>query len=297
VRLTNTWSFQVLRWCLRLNILILVTCCYSAQTFAVMSPYICETRATPQIPLALAEHANVIIGEIHGSQEAPLATKNFVCELLRLGKSVTLALEISPQEVELARKEMSDGQVGINFCRESRHWGHTEDGRASVAMWELLRWALDTSTRAKLTVVGFDGVTENLISEIGFAAAREHAMATNLRAQIGKERMVVALMGDWHARHRTSENMLIGKKKNASVYDRLVGSGVDIANARIHFASGEIWGCRPIGCGSAAVGVETKVDATPNGQSRKPKFHTEVLFDKSTPSPPAESKDICKRQR
>jgi hypothetical protein len=125
----------------------------------------------------------VLVGEIHGTAEAPGIFGDLVCAAVESGRQVVVGLERPVGEQAAIDAGDWTGLV-------ASHGWHVFDGRSSVAMLELLK-SLHATKGAQ--VVAFDPGGAN--------AKRNAAMAKELRAAAERHpgALVIVLTGNLHA--------------------------------------------------------------------------------------------------
>jgi len=140
----------------------------------------------------------VFVGELHGSNEAPAAFLDLVCDALAGGKSVTVALE-RPTSEQSALEGMLDGK-DVDAAKKELlglpGWKNGMDGRASGAMLRLLVALRELrDANPNLSVAAFDAPTAG-----DAAGARDEAMGKALLA-LGKAEpanLILILTGNVH---------------------------------------------------------------------------------------------------
>jgi len=169
----------------------------------------------------------VIVGEIHGTAQTGPMVFALICSAITSGRSVRLAVEMPPQAVE----DVYGGPVTNPFW-QSRY----PDGRASIAMRQLLISLSDLRRSGALEVVGFMGETDSDESS-------EPASAERIRTGIRAGDAVVVLVGNYHARRATEQ----------SGQDTLTSALGDVVNINIaNSLPGTVWACMPE-CGVHAI--------------------------------------------
>lgn len=139
----------------------------------------------------------VLLGEIHGTEEAPLALESWVCLAIARGLPTTVALEVPRSEQErLDRYLASAGDAAARAdLLSGAFWRRAyQDGRSSRAMADLLeRLRLRARGGADLRVTALD---------IEGESGRDTAMAARLADDLRRDprRFTVALAGNWHTR-------------------------------------------------------------------------------------------------
>jgi hypothetical protein len=152
----------------------------------------------------LAPGRALLLGEIHGSAEAPRLVGAAACAALGRGLPVTLALEI-PREEEAALEEFL-GSAGEESDRRrllaTPFWQRTyQDGRSSQAMAALLgaaRRLRAGSPSAPRTVAALRVVLLDSAELQG--RERDRHMGERLAAAIDERRVLIALVGNVHSR-------------------------------------------------------------------------------------------------
>jgi hypothetical protein len=141
----------------------------------------------------------LFVGELHGSNEAPAAFFDLVCDALRHGRRVTVALErpVSEQTALQGLLSRPDLAAATALLLNQPGWKEGMDGRASEAMLRLLISLRGIRQRfPELTVVPFD-VSPTAESP----GARDEAMGHALLS-LGKSRpsaFILVLTGNFHA--------------------------------------------------------------------------------------------------
>lgn len=143
----------------------------------------------------------VILGEIHGTQEAPAFVEALTCHFEKRGRNVVLALELPVDTLERVRT-VSRGTVEKKALGVIPFWKtDSPDGKTSVGMWQLLSAQLEREvlegSRSKLYF--FDTAADSNLR----GAQRETAMAANLEALLSRQAetsTVLVLTGNLHSR-------------------------------------------------------------------------------------------------
>jgi hypothetical protein len=140
----------------------------------------------------------VFVGELHGSNEAPAAFLDLVCDALARGRSVTVALE-RPESEQAALDEIlaSKNLTAATDALLAQHdWRDGMDGRASEAMLQLLLALRDLHhTYPSLNVVAFDAPPAG-----DAPGARDEAMGRALLAmgKVESRNLILVLTGNVH---------------------------------------------------------------------------------------------------
>jgi hypothetical protein len=141
---------------------------------------------------SLQNYSMVLLGEMHGTAEAPLLTKAF-CDLYTShGKKVILALEIPKEEQSYINQCLKTGDSTI--LAKSRFFREIKDGRTSTAMARLI---VASSKKENVQVCCFVDNKKGI-------SQREHdsLMAVNILQAKAKdpEAVIILLAGNIHTR-------------------------------------------------------------------------------------------------
>lgn len=195
---------------------------------AVTTP--CQGIAGAPALLARPQARIVMVGEVHGTAEAPAIAGSLLCEARKIGPAV-LALEAAPKDGQAAIDRYL-GSAGTPADREALRaapmWADA-NARGSEAVLQLV----ETARKAGAAVVLFDTTPARTGGTDG---PREQAMAQALAKAAGGGR-VVALTGLGHA-DRTSFTSV-----PAPSAIRWLPPGSVTSLAPI-VSGGEMWGCR-----------------------------------------------------
>jgi len=226
----------------------------------------------------------VLVGELHGTAEAPAAFADLICAAVATGRPVIVALEqtVDGQAALDAYLASDGGAVEEMKVMEALYWqSPMRDGRSSVASLALFR------DLRRLRVSGrIEGVQAILDRGDGTPASHEAKMAQRLLA-VGARRpdaVVIGLMGNLHAMKGS------WTARDGLAY-RLAGdllpAGETVSLNIVH-AGGSAWFCSQGGCMARALRAPS--DARPRGVhlSRDvPGFDGVLSIGPITASPPA----------
>ena len=142
--------------------------------------------------------AVVLLGEIHGTVEAPTVVASLVCQALTAGRSVTVGLEIPIAEAAAIQSFLTspDSTVARERLLAGAFWQRDyQDGRSSAAMIHLL----ETLARYRAAT---DALRVVLIDDPSFAGGRDAHMAQAVADAIvaRPDDVLVTLTGNLHNR-------------------------------------------------------------------------------------------------
>lgn len=194
-------------------------------------------------PAAMPSPAVVLVGEIHGTDQAPAFVGELACAAAAEGTAVTVALEISAREQ--ARLDAYLASAGTPDARAALLAGpfwtrSTQDGRSSTAMLALLeRLRRLHADGRRIAVIAVDEER---------AGTRDVDMAEHITRAVHPGGRVIALLGNVHASQRLGRPNLPDYVPAGYLLRALAPLGV-----RVGARGGEAWVCAPT-CGVLAVG-------------------------------------------
>ena len=189
----------------------------------------------------------LVLGETHGSSEAPAATAEFVCAVSNDGP-VLLAIEFSSSSDDAFQRAWAapPEQFRQRMFEEVPLWGKRNDGVASAAMLEMLErlHALKSAGRL-IDIVAFNGAKNDTqraaFAELPGQESHEAAQAANIReAAMAKDyRHVVVLVGNLHASKARTSLSGIEIRPMAMLLDQ----AEHVISLRMGSDGGESWNC------------------------------------------------------
>ncbi len=151
----------------------------------------------PGIESVLRGGTAVLLGEIHGTNEAPAMVANVTCNALKQNLSVTVALEIPIEEEDAVNRYLAG--EGTTAEREALIAGdfwlrEYQDGRSSSAMADLIE------TIRQFRKTKGDSVSILLLDNPESDLGRDRFMAGRIESEMEKspERLIVSLTGNVH---------------------------------------------------------------------------------------------------
>jgi len=226
----------------------------------------------------------IFIGELHGTNESPRFVEGVVCSLLRQGKPVTLALEMSSDlQADLDRALVANDIEATRIVEQMSYWGAAmQDGKRSVAyhhlLLETIRWKKGGDDLALLAV---DAPSSSN------ASTRGEMIASKIRvAALDRPRAtIIVFTGNLQARKTK------GTPWNANFIPAAALLGdLDLVSLNMTYRAGSAWNCGRDGCG-----VHTVSKIAPTGNATIPKivlsptdpnFDGEYYLGEVTASPP-----------
>lgn len=223
--------------------------------------------AAALLPLDDADARIIVLGELHGTREAPALAEALVRRRAERGEPVTLAFEVDANEQ--ARIDAFLASPGDDASRGDLLSGPfwdvppgRSDGRRSVALLDLL----DAARRlrrdgAELRVLAFDLGNAGAVAD-----ERNRRMAARLREDFESDpaRRFVVLIGNYHAR-RVAPTVVGGLPPGVTPPVPTMAHLVDLPMLRINVSaqSGEFWACMAGSCGPRPVSATGLEEATP----------------------------------
>ncbi|QYJ99872.1 hypothetical protein [Shewanella psychrotolerans] len=148
-----------------------------------ITSWACKPLPT-QLEAVIDNSRPLLLGEIHGSAEAPQWIENIVCNQLKKGP-VTLAIELLGSQTDIS----GDTRKLAKSIASSYQWNKLHTGKTSEAMFELLE-ALLPLKKHGLTLVLFDDHQE----------PRSLRMANKLKPYLDHESRLIVYGGNWHTK-------------------------------------------------------------------------------------------------
>lgn len=194
----------------------------------------------------------LLLGEIHGTQEAPAAVAGLVCAALNRGLGVTVGLEIPHVEQGVADAYLASSGAAEDqkLLLASAWWQRDyQDGRSSAAMFDLIRDLRVFAADAK-------GVRVILIDDPMSQRGRDAAMATRVEAAIDRRPrdLLIVLTGNVHNR------LTPGRTEPMGLLLKEAKPGPEIISLNITHAGGTAWVCTSGGCGVLNLRGEEAID-------------------------------------
>lgn len=211
----------------------------------------CASEICPFVPgldALLQPKKVILLGEIHGTQEAPAFLNKMICNALNKNMTLTVGLELpnaDQQGVELfvnskGKKADRDQLFKLSF------WDY-QDGRASMAMFELIETIRKLQSKGEhMDLLLFDNPDAN---------DRDYAMAINILAKtINKPTdLFITLSGNIHNEINEGSGRM-----GRYVMDKLGEKNVISLNQG--YTGGSAWVCLDTGCGPVELGKNMNHD-------------------------------------
>lgn len=244
-----------------------------------------EARAARSICAAVPAQSVIVIGELHGTAEAPGLFRELVdCRKNQARGALLVGLEIPPEALAAVMQLPTDATTA-----QARHplsgngfWKKARDGRTSIANLELIEYLRAGQKDGKLAVFAFDrrrSATDNF-SELATEAVKN---ALSQSGPGGSRRDVLMLTGNGHATMATD---------NGSLGRGLAAAGMRPYIFQTTFASGQAWVCRMGQCGISPAGSGgCDSPASADIKIGDSTVHT-VCLPVATASPPAMPDDV-----
>lgn len=188
----------------------------------------------------------IVIGEMHGTREAPAAVAELACLLARHHERVLVGLEF-PEAITISFLEpfyaAPDAQAGLSLAASHPFWNEREsqDGRSGVAMLGLLESLRPLVHAGKVGVFAFDRAgTEDQLAD------RDLAMAHAIEERRAEADTLLILTGNIHAMKRVLHR---GERTLVPMASHLPPDATVSLNA-VGIADGDAWNCQADGCGT-----------------------------------------------
>lgn len=253
--------------------------------------------------LAQTEGQVLVLGELHGTNEAPGLAGSFVCLALRQGEEVVLGLEMSADDQAAIDTYLASdgGDDARGALLTGSFWtADTQDGRRSAAMLRLIdavRDWRDAGLPVDARALDFGEDDVDLYEAHGGETLRDRSMIRQaLAAQSGADRVVV-LVGNVHSR-RTA--LMIGERRLETM-GTLSEPGA-LALVGTLYGEGEAWNCRrpdgelvcavhPVGASSVSGAPRVLTPDEVESLSDPAAYDHFIYLGPTTVSPPAVDAD------
>lgn len=237
-----TWNRRGIatRVCAAVFALLLVGGCAPASN----SP---EAKEARSICAAVPPASVIVIGELHGTAEAPRLFRELVqCRSKESTNGLLVGLEIPPGALAAVMELPTDatGAETLHHLSKNGFWKNAKDGRTSIANLDLIEFLRQGQKDGRLTVFAFDGrrSATDSFSEIATEALKD---ALSQTVSKGSNSDVLILTGNGHATLAAD---------NGSLGGGLAAAGMRPYVFQTAFGSGEAWVCRLGECGISRVG-------------------------------------------
>lgn len=185
---------------------------------------------------SLHKYTVVLLGEMHGTREAPTIVHSFVNLLLSQNKNVIVALEMPAENQASINLFLKTGD--INLLKQLDFFNTIKDGRSSKAMAELIE---RLCKKENVSVFCFD-INKN----VGGKGYRDSAMAQNLLT-IKKQNpntFIISLSGNIHS--NIKPDFRKGYETMGYYLKKELGS--ELLSLNIRYKNGTAYNCMSDGC-------------------------------------------------
>lgn len=163
----------------------------------------------------------LVVGEVHGSKETPVAFVQLVDQMLTRAKVVSVGLEMPPSAGG-AGCEVGNAALGSFWTRKS------QDGRSSQAMREMVCQLKKRVAKGKVRLIYLDNDRRRISDEMVRRVTTEAGSKSNPTA---------ILIGNFHARN--TPNSFVGQ---------LRGAGLRVTSVTTSSPDATTWNCTRDGC-------------------------------------------------
>ncbi|KKO62087.1 hypothetical protein VM94_04161 [Janthinobacterium sp. KBS0711] len=234
----------------------------------------------------------ILMGEVHGTAEAPAAFGTAACRALALGRSVSVGLELYGNEAEVLRSYLASngGQPASALLLRSSFWTREfQDGRSSYAIFQLIeRLRLLAQKNPNLNVFVLEG--DAVVNSGTASSTRDEVMATKVRAERARRpaALILTLSGNVHNRIKVMSSSSGGSIPPLSMGVLLADLSPRAVSLRR--SEGTFWACAPK-CGVHGDPVQEKSLVDHNQMYRRlaeqALYTDEWILGPSTVSSPA----------
>jgi hypothetical protein len=199
--------------------------CISFITANAQTKIIYFPRIKDQFAPILNNKQLLIVGELHGTQEAPGFVQLLAKQLRKSGRKIKVGLEIETTNQPSIDSFMVTGDRSI-LKRMRFFSSNASDGRRSEAMAKLI---MDMRKRG-VSVFCFDDWKNN----------RDSMMAIHIQEQLNNDHLTIVLVGDFHAKIISRSESGIKNSKSMAYFMR-ENKNIKSISLKTVFASGTAW--------------------------------------------------------
>lgn len=265
-----------------LGVVLAASSCHRSATPASVptTPAVTDCPSLPPGAEALLATPLVMVGEFHGTKQAPAFVGALVCHALLEGRRVRVGLEL-PRGEQASLDAYLGGLGSREDVLEGPHWTRPDqDGRSSVAMMELI----DDLRRMRAGGLEVSAIAIDVDDHGVPWNDRDTRMAERVLAAMADDTLVVTLTGNLH-------NRIVG----GLPWDpTAVPMGVHVLQAQpdarsldLRYTGGTAWACQER-CGVAEIaGVASGTPARVEFADDDAAYHGFVAVGAIEASPPA----------
>jgi hypothetical protein len=273
---------------------VFVGCLLSLATTPVMAGPPCQ--AISGLDRYILNSHGVVVGDMHGTAEAPAFVSAVACNLLRADRAVLLALEYPACEQHFVEDFVQAREDDPRRALlASPFWTRpTQDGRTSRAMLALLDWVRqEIAGGARIRVIAFDFCPKQSASGAASFDARDEAMAVRLHQELSTlspGEVPVIFTGNVHAR-KTKGLPFLNAPPGSEAAQPLGYRIKDLGflHMNIAYSGGTAWNCFESACGvhGSTGSPAPAVTSFLIRPSADPAYDVEYFVGPLTASPPA----------
>lgn len=216
----------------------------SAQAFSLTS---LQCAVPAELETRIKVENVILMGEVHGTGEAPAAFGAAVCRALALGRSVSVGLELYGSEAEALRSYLASdgGQPATTVLLRSSFWTRKfQDGRSSYAILQLIeRLRLLVQKNPNLNVFVLEG--DAVLNSTTASYTRDEVMANKVRAERARRSaaLILTLSGNVHNRIKIMPSSPAGSIPPLSM--GLLLADLSPHTVSLRSSEGTFWVCSP----------------------------------------------------
>lgn len=189
------------------------------------------------------KHVNaVIVGDAHGTVEAPDKLYSLITQLLPEYSHIYVALEVPPEALALPSNPEVLNNAIIQYASNTRFWSRAfQDGRSSKAMASLIH-KLKKEPTNKVTLVALSqpfSANKKKRKEPRFQKS-----ASEVLKNLKNNELVVFSVGNLHASRNSTPQRDLSLPPKAS-FAQWVSSSHNTVTFRMLFGKGTAWQCVP----------------------------------------------------
>ncbi len=200
-------------------------------------PY-CEPYGNSDAILTFASTHVIMLGEMHGTDQAVEAFSGLVCAALEAGVPVKVGLEAEAWQGPEIDRLLNMSFDETEMIEAAPAMWTTEDGRSSLAIMGLLQdLSVWRASGHDIEVFAFDSTWQETADQEDFVLARSAIMAERVDAAVaGFDGAILLLTGEFHARKLPFD---FGNQRYEPMASKV--SARPVLSLKMQYLAGEAW--------------------------------------------------------
>lgn len=206
----------------------------------------CKSNSKDFIDTLKDSHANIIIvGDEHGTSEAPQKLYDLVTALLPHYSHIYLSLEVPPEALNINDNPIISSKELELYVAKTRFWSRGfQDGRSSQAVAKLI-YKLKKISSEKLSVIALNQPFLRRSKGVKRTGHKFEKSALQVMRKIKKDELIIFSAGNLHASRKPTPQLDLSLPYKQSFAGLLSSLGQNILTFKMLFGKGSAWQCIP----------------------------------------------------